>query len=144
MGEKGLSLREAFRGFGPRKEALHREVDINEEEWETLADLKKGAQTETQLEATCFSDLDLRALLCGLLRKGYITALDGVPGSEPAYVLTELGSTRLAILMERFDAMLAERMLLMDPDDIRATLRTIEVFMARNGISPNPPRRRFH
>lgn len=142
--KKGLNLREAFRGFGPRKQALQREVDISDAEWEILADLDKSDLTEMQLEEGCIGDMDLRSLLCGLIGKGYITGKEVAGGSELAYTLTELGSSRLATLRQRFDAMLFEQMVFIDPDDLRATLRNIEVSMARNGISLNHPRWRFH
>jgi hypothetical protein len=145
MDTTGLSFKEAFRGFGDLKEALHRELDLSNDEWEVLAGIEECFTTEDQLWEHKLDDrAKLQSILCDLLRKKFVVAHQ-VQGAVTKYCLTLEGAQRLDTIRNRFGEMLRSRFVLMDREALRAQLRTIEVFMAREHVPLDPPRRRrFH
>ena len=67
----GWRFYKAFGELEPRKEALQRELEINDDEWLILGNLEEKPSTEAKLTANLFDfERYYHWLLCSLVAKG--------------------------------------------------------------------------
>lgn len=145
MRNMGSRYYKAFRELKPSKEALQRELRIDDDEWQILGNLEEKPATEAELTANHIgSEGHYYWVLRGLVAKGYITKREDASGLNVEYAVTELGSKQLATLGERFGTMVKHRLSRLNPFELHQMMAQIIAYTSPNGVFAEPPRRRFH